>query len=548
VIKSLEIDKFKVYRDPQKCDLAPLTLIVGVNNSGKSTLFDALLTLSDQSQRKGPLSEKGLPRAPKERVGAATQSLEQGTTLSVDIDHQGQLAKLSYTHGEAAGESFWTSQKVGAPKPWLSKPIPKWALLWDVLSWFHSQEQLEDFYGDESYGLGSAYMALWALVHSSEFHVEFEADWANISPDLPKLLTLREEIGRDRIEDLVALARREDVFGITDLRGNDQYSVQELVFESSRQTIEFWDDWIDSPRFLFGFSGFDSDSLDQEKLKERLGVLAALYEAASDSSVDNFEVEEISEAMSSETFEEIVRSSVDDISSWTKASFGSFPLKVDECFRDLFHLKLFSGSDPDYENHELQESEVDSRLNERVEDVLGRFGMLGAKVSMAKPDKKGRTELMVQPVNGKQHSTADLGLGLRRLVAMTRETTTDSSIVLVEEPEAHLHQRAQAELGDYFIRQLKDVKGSQWLIETHSPHLLYRVLRRVRETGLGTLDDEDLALDYTQLQVLCVHPKEGGGSYIEELKVDPNGVLFDPLPPDFFESTLSDRRLGWLDS
>ena len=55
MFKSMRLKNFKAYKDSGEVPLAPLTVIVGANNSGKSTLFHALLllkqTVQDREQR-----------------------------------------------------------------------------------------------------------------------------------------------------------------------------------------------------------------------------------------------------------------------------------------------------------------------------------------------------------------------------------------------------------------------------------------------------------------------------------------------------------------
>ena len=44
-LKRLTVERFKSYRDPTVLELAPLTVLLGRNNSGKSSLIQALLLL-----------------------------------------------------------------------------------------------------------------------------------------------------------------------------------------------------------------------------------------------------------------------------------------------------------------------------------------------------------------------------------------------------------------------------------------------------------------------------------------------------------------------
>jgi hypothetical protein len=55
---------------------------------------------------------------------------------------------------------------------------------------------------------------------------------------------------------------------------------------------------------------------------------------------------------------------------------------------------------------------------------------------------------------------------------------------IIEQPELHLHPKAQAHLGDLLIHGSQSSRGPHhcFIVETHSEHLILRLLRRVRET------------------------------------------------------------------
>ncbi len=111
------------------------------------------------------------------------------------------------------------------------------------------------------------------------------------------------------------------------------------------------------------------------------------------------------------------------------------------------------------------------------------------------------------------------------------------SLLLVEQPEVHLHPRLQAALGDLFVETVAD-RGAQLLVETHSEHLVLRLLRRVRE---GRLAPEDLAVLYVELD-------DQGAAFVRRLEVDAEGDLVDGWPGSFFDERLDDvldgRALG----
>lgn len=71
---------------------------------------------------------------------------------------------------------------------------------------------------------------------------------------------------------------------------------------------------------------------------------------------------------------------------------------------------------------------------------------------------------------------------------------------LIEQPELHLHPAAQAALADLFIAGVHHSgEGEEpkrtYLIETHSEHMLLRLRRRIVE---GTLNPDDVAIYYTE--------------------------------------------------
>lgn len=128
----------------------------------------------------------------------------------------------------------------------------------------------------------------------------------------------------------------------------------------------------------------------------------------------------------------------------------------------------------------------------------------------------------------------------------------DSACVLIEQPELHLHPAAQVALGDLFIdatvRKLysgkpvdvnEDSCPSQsyqksLLVETHSEHLILRLLRRIRETSEGTLPPGISALRKEDLAVIYAEPSSDGVRY-KTLRVDDDGEFLDAWPRGFFE-------------
>ena len=138
-------------------------------------------------------------------------------------------------------------------------------------------------------------------------------------------------------------------------------------------------------------------------------------------------------------------------------------------------------------------------------------------------------------------SLNDLGVGISQLLPIIINcigivnSDTYGDCLLVEEPEIHLHPALQSELGDLFIDAVTDTPNKQLLIETHSEHILLRIMRRIRETTNKTLPEGINGITPDDVAVLFVQPEKEGYSTVLNLRLDENGEFLDPWPGGFFE-------------
>lgn len=128
----------------------------------------------------------------------------------------------------------------------------------------------------------------------------------------------------------------------------------------------------------------------------------------------------------------------------------------------------------------------------------------------------------------------DVGVGISQVLpVIVVALHSNSGIVAIEQPELHIHPAFQVALGDLFISQVKE-QDVCFLLETHSEHLLLRMLRRIRETSENTLPPDVDDLTPEQLSIAYVESQDDGCK-ISELKVDKTGEFIDKWPRGFFE-------------
>ncbi len=94
-------------------------------------------------------------------------------------------------------------------------------------------------------------------------------------------------------------------------------------------------------------------------------------------------------------------------------------------------------------------------------------------------------------------------------------------------------------LGDVFIESALGERKNTFLLETHSEHLILRILRRVRETTEGKLESGKTAVCPEDVTVMFVEPT-AKGSVLRHLPVTPDGDLGASWPGGFFAERFKD--------
>ena len=121
---------------------------------------------------------------------------------------------------------------------------------------------------------------------------------------------------------------------------------------------------------------------------------------------------------------------------------------------------------------------------------------------------------------------ANVGFGLTFAlpIIVASLVTRPSSLLMVENPEAHLHPRGQSEIGKFLVRLA--ASGVQTLVETHSDHVVNGV--RIASAGEEILSPDEVAIHYL----------EGGGG-VREITMNPSGGL-SGWPNGFFDQAEHD--------
>ena len=109
--------------------------------------------------------------------------------------------------------------------------------------------------------------------------------------------------------------------------------------------------------------------------------------------------------------------------------------------------------------------------------------------------------------------------------------TPKGSILGIEEPEIHLHPKAQSDLAKILIDVSKK-DNKQLIFTTHSEHMLYPFLTSIASKDENSLTMDDVGIYY------CEKDSKTKQSSITPLEIDKNGMIFGGLK-GFFESEIN---------
>jgi predicted ATPase len=175
-------------------------------------------------------------------------------------------------------------------------------------------------------------------------------------------------------------------------------------------------------------------------------------------------------------------------------------------------------------------------LAETVAFWLKQMGLIDSfEVKPLAPKRREYEVLVRSPGSRKPVNITDVGFGVSQFLPVLVQAlyAPPNSIIVIEQPEIHLHPAAQAWLADLFIEIIRGwgngkKRNVQLIIESHSEHFLRRLQRRIAEKAFSR---EEVAAYF-------FHP-EIGGSKLESLDVDIFGNIRN-WPDKFFGDTMED--------
>lgn len=134
------------------------------------------------------------------------------------------------------------------------------------------------------------------------------------------------------------------------------------------------------------------------------------------------------------------------------------------------------------------------------------------------------------------HRPIHVGFGLTQVlpIIIAVLSAQENDILLIENPEVHLHPAGQARMGQFLAKAAN--AGVQVILETHSDHILNGIRRAVKS---GQIGHEKVAIHFFR-------PRSEQGAQVISPILDSNGNI-DHWPENFFDQFDKDSNYfaGW---
>lgn len=200
---------------------------------------------------------------------------------------------------------------------------------------------------------------------------------------------------------------------------------------------------------------------------------------------------------------------------------SSFRIQPERVFIPEQNRRDYVGKNGEYTAEILYDKELKKHINYWLKEIAGYELSEDNGNDKVKSINLNDEKTHIQKIN-----LLDLGSGIAQVLPIiTQAFKSENNTILVEEPEIHLHPKAQATLGEMFAVAAKE-RNNTFVIETHSENLLLRLERLIR---LGKLSKDDVSVIYVD--------KDINGSKCIPLKLDDDGdiVNINEVPDGFFE-------------
>ena len=162
--------------------------------------------------------------------------------------------------------------------------------------------------------------------------------------------------------------------------------------------------------------------------------------------------------------------------------------------------------------------EKDVELMDLIDTMLFNVFEEEYKIKITYTRETDTSAIKIGKQNGDKISPIHMPFGVSYILPILSAlalalSNDESSLIIIENPEAHLHPQAQSNLG-YVLSELSSNPKLQVILETHSDHIINGILRGVKDKKIS---NEDVLINYFSSKTEF--------SKVEELNINKNAEI-----------------------
>ena len=533
MLHALELENFKAFGQRAHIPFAPITLIFGENSSGKSTILQALNLLKQTRESR----ETGVPLLPRTENGI----VDLGSFQELIFDHD--LKQTLSIHAETTvRRSDIRRLPYRENKIAIEFSFKKPSLKEDILL-----HQIEVYFGQPT-----RCIAKFQPSGTTEETEESTSDFNRVPrPFLPSKLTeakcvwLTKEVEYWQPEFEQCKKNKPDILRQLEERMSyltAQKGSNTKIQEDDKDLQEALDFLVHEIEFYS--SDFDLKTYISKRHKEEMGTVLGLqsFLPVGTRQTNRNPIIPSNRPLVRQRYNDMVF----DVNQLTMAASNALDRTLAALFpmgpfrRPPERLYIFRGTSPQDVGHrgDLLPDLLFRRpkLVREANKWLRLLG-IGYELEVKSVGDRSRDLFEIRLIDNRRKESVnvalpDVGFGISQLLPfVVQSLVSKEQIISIEQPEVHVHPRLQADLGDLLAEAIKEPRRNQFIVETHSEHLILRLQRLVRKREIKPKD------------VSVIYVSRGPeGAKAERLRLDEDGDFIDEWPNGFFLERLNELR------
>ena len=527
-LTKLVLENFRSFRERQEIDFAPVTLLLGPNSAGKTTILITLFYLQQILDREqcDPISLEAMGKRRIDGFKSLVHNgdLEKVITLGIGFEPEQTIGVEYKTYLEELGDTFDIDFiKMRDIADETEKVYVEFKIAWSTLRRAAYIKSYAVFINDEFIGeLSNDEYAKSSLVKRLNF-------------THPLLLPIDhhlwlEAIGKEELDTIVS---------------EFEMSLNDLIPGLDRNKSGATD------RVKFANYIFEDD---KEKpmfpilLKTEIGALPQLGRIV-DTNLKIFDISEPVEYFNRDiitrVLTQVFTSPLDKLNDYLKASVSIGPLRIipDSAFTPNPYPEQGGWFDGTSAWDKLCLSQQnDNDLIDKVSDWFSNRDKLNTNYNIFSgrkiaPQLLGlKDNVLFCKIDSTQMLFPNqVGVGLTQIAPLIiAANIVQDGLIAVEQPELHIHPALQLAVGDLFTHYPSDVKRPMFLVETHSEHILLRILKRIRQTTDKELPESNYPVKPDFISVI-VFEDNNGSTVTRKIDITDDGDFKQKWPKGFFE-------------